>query len=210
MRYPVVKSKLSYCLHSVPTFLFLLLSIVCVATLTIAKQDYDARKSMIESDFQTKVEAPKSIPELDQKSVDLALAMYNIYVPSHVEAPKFDPLLEDRGLTTLRGWGKKLEVAVGPAAFESWGLLGSTLAHEIEVHCQQNFTVIQLKDMVGMSGTFAAEREAYLHELEHADRFDLSSSEYESIKATMDFYYPEASIQQNQTAELEEDSQESL
>ena len=190
MRYPVIKTKMSYALHSIPTFLFVLLSLACVATLTIAKQDYDARRSMLESEMQTFVATPESLPELNQESVDLALAMFNITIPSHVESPKFDPQLEDRGLTTLRGWGKKLEVAVGPAAFESWGLLGSTLAHEIEIHCNQNFTLIQLKDMVGMAGTHQAEREAYMHELTHADRFALTDSEYESIEATMNFYYP--------------------
>ena len=210
MHYPVLKSKLSYFLHSIPTFFFIILSVLCVATLTVAKQDYDARRSLLETELPTKIVAPESLPELDQASVDLALAMYNIHVPSHVSPPKFDSNLEDRGLTTLRGWGKKLEVAVGPAAFESWGLLGSTLAHEIEVHCHQNFTVIQLKDMVGMGGTSEAEREAYMHELEHAHRFDLSNSEYESIEATMNFYYPASSPDQNQLVELEGNAEEAL
>ena len=116
--------------------------------------------------------------------------MFNIKVPANVKPPFFDPNLEDRGLTTLRGWGHKLEVSVGPAAFESWGLLGSTLAHEIEIHCNQNFTLIRAMDLVGMEGTFNAEREAYNHELKNAKRFHLSEIEQTNIKATLDFYYP--------------------
>ena len=83
-----------------------------------------------------------------------------------------------------------MEVTVGPAAFESWGLLGSTLAHELEVHCQQNFTYIRLLDLLGLDGTLKAEREAYQHELSNAGRFHLGEVERENIKATMDFYYP--------------------
>ena len=81
-------------------------------------------------------------------------------------------------------------MTIGPAAFASWSLLGSTLAHELEVHCRQNFTLIRMQDLMGAQGTLKAERDAYAHELAHAERFNLSKIERMNIQATMDFYYP--------------------
>ncbi|RYZ81305.1 MAG: hypothetical protein EOP04_24245 [Proteobacteria bacterium] len=98
--------------------------------------------------------------------------------------------LEDRGLTTLNGYGKKLEVTIGPAAFTSWAVLGSTLAHEVEIHCNQNFSLIRMKDMLGLEGTNGAEREAYMHELSNSDRFKLKEADQASIRETMEYYYP--------------------
>ncbi|NRA64049.1 MAG: hypothetical protein HRU19_06165 [Pseudobacteriovorax sp.] len=176
----------------IPTFLYFCLTVFSFVTLMVAKQDYDARRSMINPTESIAIQLPSTKPKLSQESVDIALAMYNIEVPSNVKKPYYDPTFEDRGLTTLRGWGKKLEVSVGPAAFESWALLGSTLAHEIEVHCKQNFTAIRIQDLVGLDGTSNAEREAYSHELSNAERFGLSDKEAASIEATMNFYYPES------------------
>jgi len=174
-----------------PTLLFTVLSTISTASLILAKHAYDARQSN-QGELAQMVEIlpPSTRPELSQESIDIALAMFDIQVPSNTNYPEFDPDLEDRGLTTLRGWGRKMEVTIGPAAFASWGLLGSTLAHEIEVHCQQNFAMVRLRDLLGMEGTANAEREAYRHELDNADRFHLNSIERMNIQATMDFYYP--------------------
>ncbi|MFW7377623.1 MAG: hypothetical protein ACOH5I_02290 [Oligoflexus sp.] len=174
-----------------PTLLFTILSTISTVSLVLAKHAYDARQAdQSELVQMVSVLPPSTRPELSQESIDVALAMFDIQIPANTLHPEFDPLLEDRGLTTMRGWGRKLEVTVGPAAFTSWGLLGSTLAHELEVHCQQNFAMIRLKDLFGMEGTSNAEREAYLHELNNADRFHLNGIERMNIQATMDFYYP--------------------
>ncbi len=116
--------------------------------------------------------------------------MFDISIPKNANAPRLDIKLEDRGLTTLNGWGKNLEVTIGPSAFTSWAVLGSTLAHELEIHCNQNFAVIRMKDMMGLEGTSNAEREAYMHELTNSERFHLKAADQMSIQATMDYYYP--------------------
>ena len=142
---------------------------------------------------QVLVKAPEGRPPMNQDSVDLALVMYGIEVPTSANPPLFDPELKDRGLTTRGAFMDKAQVTVGPSAFSSWGLLGSTLAHEIEVHCQQNFLAIYVMDAVGLDGTGAAERQAYIHELRGAKRFGLEGDDAELIADTMDYYYPEHS-----------------
>ncbi|SMF21571.1 hypothetical protein [Pseudobacteriovorax antillogorgiicola] len=176
--------------YGLPTLLYVFTTCLAVIVLLAAKHDYDARQVFEGRSADILVVPPESAPELSQESVDIALALFNIQIPAGTKHPTFDPNLQDRGLTTLRGWGSKLEVTVGPAAFESWGLLGSTLAHELEVHCRQSFTLIRALDLLGLDGTLMAEREAYLHELNNAGRFHLGQIERENIQATMDFYYP--------------------
>ncbi len=186
----IVYRNLNEFIHRIPVFFYFFTTVLSIITLMIAKHDYDARRYLDEASLHITVLPPKTKPTLSQESVDAAMEMFNIKVPHNVQSPTFDASLEDRGLTTLRGWGHKLEVSVGPAAFESWGLLGSTLAHELEVHCRQNFTLIRALDLIGFNGTWDAEREAYHHELDNAKRFHLTESERFNIKATLDFYYP--------------------
>ncbi len=172
----------------------LALSLVFSATggIFLAKKAMDQREQFAKELRSVSVVPPSTKPAMSQESIDIALALFDIKIPQTAAHPRLDSSLEDRGLTTLNGWGTKLEVTIGPAAFSSWALLGSTLAHELEVHCQQNFSVIRLKDMMGLEGTQQAEREAYLHELANSERFHLKTADQLNIKATMDYYYPAA------------------
>jgi len=136
---------------------------------------------------------------VSQDSVNLALVLYNIEIPDNANFPKLDGDLTDRGLTTMHGLGTKLQVTVGPSAFSSWPLLGSTLAHELEVHCNQNFAAIRVMDLAGLDGTGSAEREAYRHEIKHAKRFGLSPDDQRQISYTMNFFYPEQGQQKSYT-----------
>jgi hypothetical protein len=140
---------------------------------------------------QVAIVAPTGRPPLTQESIDLALALYGVRVPTTAEHPVLDMKLADRGLTMRATFLEKAVVTVGPAAFASWGLLGSTLAHELEIHCQQNFLAIYFMDTVGLDGTGAAERQAYLHELANAERFGLARFDAQLIADTMDYFYPE-------------------
>ena len=137
-------------------------------------------------------ELPSSIgvPPITQESLYRAIAMYNIRIPHGVAFPTLDPNLQDRGLTSLNPWTKRFTVKIGPAAFQSWALLGSTLAHEFEVHCRQSFLWIHMQDLVGLNGTDQAEREAYAYEISSAPRFGLSADEIGMIQETVDYYYP--------------------
>jgi len=155
--------------------------------------DYSQRsKSELTRQWQSvTVSPPDSKPSYSQNSVDVAMAMFGIQMPENTAAPKFDPNLFDRGLTVRRGWNGKAKVTIGPPAFQSWSLLGSTLAHELEIHCNQSFFLISMLDTLGLDGTAIAERQAYQHELLHANRFGLTKLDQQLIQDTLEFYYPE-------------------
>jgi len=168
----------------------LCLVFVSIGSIFLARHALDLREQFAKDLNGVTVVPPMSKPPMTQESIDIAIEMFGINIPVNAENPTLDMKLEDRGLTTLNGWGKKLEVTVGPAAFSSWAVLGSTLAHELEIHCNQNFAVIRMKDMLGLEGTNGAEREAYMHELSNAERFHLKDADQMSIRSTMDYYYP--------------------
>jgi hypothetical protein len=131
-----------------------------------------------------KVKLPEEEPTPSQESIDLAMKTFSIET-YNCEYPKYDPRL-----TTVRGvmipsgsiLHLKRKVFIGPSAFESWGILGSTLAHELEVHCRQDLLLFNLKELLGMDGIREAEFEAYQHEIEQAHRFQLSRGELRSIQ----------------------------
>ena len=129
-------------------------------------------------------------PEANQESINLAMVAYGINMYDHDRLPQFDPKVLDRGITQKIGLSDYKVVTIGRPGFESWSILGSTLAHEIEIHCRQNFILIALADALGFDGTGIAEREAYDWELSQSFRFGLLSEERSSIKATVDSYYP--------------------
>ena len=128
-------------------------------------------------------------PSPSQINVDIAMGVYRINRPENCLWPIFIPKIAERGLTNSKGNEPK-EVYIGPAAFRSWAVLGSTLAHEIEVHCNQNVNLIILKDLLGLPGTAKAEGEAYGYELAHAKRFGLSVKEMIEIRRTVLINYP--------------------
>lgn len=129
-------------------------------------------------------------PVAGQEAIDLAMAYYKISKPSDANHPLFDSELKDRGLTVKSSWFGKTQVYIGPSAFANWAMLGSTLAHEVEVHCRQNFPLIFIKDRLGLDGTSDAEREAYRYEITNASRFGLSGRDAGLIAATVEYYYP--------------------
>ena len=153
---------------------------------------------------QVRIVSPATPPQITQEAINTALVMYDINVPATANFPMFDPELSDRGMTTMRGLGRKLDVTVGPSALASWPLLGSTLAHELEVHCRQNFTMIRMRDLAGFDGTGAAEREAYLHEVKNAARFGLSADDQQQIRYTMNFFYPVGHTDEGLAARLKQ------
>lgn len=155
-----------------------------------ARSEVGARRAFDRRVAAVKVIAPSGAPEVSQASIDLALVLFSIAVPASADHPLLDEELKDRGLTTRGAFMEKALVTVGPSAFTSWALLGSTLAHELEVHCQQNFFMIYAMDVTGLDGTGEAERQAYVHELRNAKRFGLPAGDADLIADTMEFYYP--------------------
>ncbi len=125
------------------------------------------------------------LPTLSGAAIDEAIKRFAIHVPKSVARPEIDHDLSDRGRTSWDLFGRSVAVKLGPIAFTSWGLLGATLAHELEIHCQQNLMAISFKDALGIDAKNSAEKEAYAHELSNADRFGLSPEEIQRIRETL-------------------------
>lgn len=140
---------------------------------------------------RTQVLAPLSVPSINQNNIDVAMKIFAIDKPKLGKHPILNNSLKDRGMSSKGAWDKKVSVEIGPSAFTSWALLGSTLAHEIEVHCNQNFVLINIFDLLGLDGTGEAERQAYSYELSQAKRFGTSIADKKLIATTMKYYYPE-------------------
>ena len=130
--------------------------------------------------------------EEDDSSIELAMLAYSIKAPKGCSNPYFNPDINDRdrGVTIKRPWNDEYSVQIGPQAFANWAILGSTLAHEIEVHCNQNFAWVNFLNLLGMDGTGFAERVAYNYEIANQDRFGLSSEDILSISTIKEHYYP--------------------
>jgi len=170
----------------------LVLVLVGVGIVFLGFKEAQARANQLKSNFVNSApELPAGEPELGQASINVALIAFGIEIPRNVKGPFFSAKLEDRGLTLKRDVDSDSVVYIGPEAFSSWSLLGSTLAHEIEIHCRQNFLAIHFQNISGFDGTGLAEREAYNYELLQADRFGLSEYERDLIKSTMFYFYPE-------------------
>lgn len=157
-----------------------------VAVASHARSGHVSAKAIEAGDLSV----PEGRPMPGQEAIDLAMEIYNISRPADAEHPVFDAELKDRGLTVKSSWLGKTQVSIGPSAFSSWGMLGSTLAHEVEIHCRQNFAMIYMRDQLGLNGTAEAEREAYRHEILNAERFGLSGRDRTLITATVEYYYP--------------------
>lgn len=163
--------------------------------------------------------APEESPSTNQESIDAAIEIFSVDVPEDTQAPQFDKNLYDRGLTTGNLLGQDKTISIGPAAFSSWGILGSTIGHEAEIHARQSFLKIVAVDKFFQmrlaakrfwdatiyafaggnkdsdehpdvsEGTLAAEREAYMFELGSSNRFGLTHAEQHAIEHVMNTYY---------------------
>jgi hypothetical protein len=129
-------------------------------------------------------------PPRSQESIEKAIHYFKIKIPSSVDKISFDPTLADRGLTYQANLAELCNISIGPSAFASWSLLGSTIAHEAEVHANQNLVITRILDLLNVDGSSYTERLAYLYELNQAGRFRLSLAERMEIIDTVDFYYP--------------------
>jgi hypothetical protein len=194
-------------------FIFLVLSLIVGG---FSAHEQSKQRSFEAAMRDIPVQFSISRPEPTQESVELAVAAFGIDRGGTVAFPLYDASLADRGLTAGGTLDVRRSVWVGSAAFVSWGVLGSTLGHEIEIHGQQSFVSILALDGVanvrrGLAalvsleradasvvrqnaeaswGTWRAERTAYLYEIRSAKRFGLNSEEVASIHQVMDYYYP--------------------
>lgn len=214
----VLKSLLEVAL-SFPQLSFVLFLAIGSVGLVKAHQEQQQYNALYASMRDVQVSVNLARPSPTQESIDLAMQIYSIDIDANVKWPIFDAGLIDRGLTTGGTISQKKSVNLGAAAFTSWAVLGSTLGHEVEIHCKQSFASIMFVDSISSLhhsaksffsshkanaatsyseeistefGTWNAERVAYKYEIGSKGRFGLSSQEVESINQVMNYYYPES------------------
>lgn len=113
--------------------------------------------------------------------INFALEVYGIK-SSHVDKISFDENLYSRGEYNV----VTNEVSIGPAALVSWGVLGSTLIHEVEVHGNQGIDKKILlgwqEKLLGKSSLAALEIEAYESEVRNSHRLGVHIIDLNGIK----------------------------
>lgn len=203
-------------LRKLPLLVATLVGLVGVWIAVKAWQENATLRAYEQAMSEVEVIPPQGYAPQSQEAVEIAMTLFSIETPSTVEGPVFDATLSDRGLTTGGLILPQKKVTIGPSAFTSWAVLGSTLAHEIEVHVEQSFFMVVARDhltrlqlearrrlgrvfpniapsaaeLFENDGTWKAERDAYMHEIRNAKRFGLSQEEVASIWRVMDYFYP--------------------
>lgn len=112
-----------------------------------------------------------------------------------VERYQVDPSFNDNSYTTPDG-GQGI-VTFGPPAFRSVGWLGASIAHEFEVHIQQQLLKGQWFDSkTDPQGYAMQEVQAYDHIIsQQVSRFGLTGAEQHVMKATRDHFYIQLNAQ---------------
>ena len=156
---------------------------------SIVREDVNKKRSF-SSEFKSyNISKIKRRPSVSMESIHIAMHRYNIQYPSgsYCEYPQISYDLGPgvRGVVRENIPMVSAGVYIGPAAFSSWAILGSTLAHEIEVHCSQDLLHISLMMMLMPHSSRNIETEAYLHELHGKNRFDHTSFERQEIFRSM-------------------------
>jgi hypothetical protein len=133
----------------------------------------------------------EGIPSISQESIDKAIENFEIHVPLFALHPRLDLHMRDAvGQAYLQYFYHICKTAIGPGAFTSWGMLAAVIAHEVEVHCNQNLWLAGFEATLGKSSILKLERQAYMYTLLEAKRFQLTDSEILSINSVMEYYYP--------------------
>ncbi|BBH52089.1 hypothetical protein JCM31447_05260 [Fluviispira sanaruensis] len=199
------KTDIFYTLFKiVPFILFLSIMFYCLILNYNEKNQY---KIMQENLIEVPVLYPSTAPEKNNQCILLAMALFSIDKNKNSMQPVYDPSLNVRGLTSGMIFSPKKNIYIGDEAFENWGLLGSTLAHEVEIHGNQSFVEIEfinflyhyvyefkynlLLHLINKSdvqyknkkiGTIKAEKEAYKYELKSKNRFSLNAQNEKSLQ----------------------------
>lgn len=122
-----------------------------------------------------------------QQAIDLAIDVYKIDV-SKVSSVLYNPEVDDEGLTTpTTDECETPLVEIGDGAFRSPGWLGSSLAHEVEVHVnKQQRHLCHYADPLTKA---LFEVEAYDFELSRVERFGTDQRELAELGARRKRHY---------------------
>lgn len=123
-------------------------------------------------------------PTPGQRAIDQAMILFDIKVSKGIDWPLYDPHLgyKYRAIALQEEVLGRKSILIGKASFYSWGVLGSTLAHEIEVHGRQSIFWLSLRARLFGISTASAEVEAYNYEIYSAKRFGLTKEDISSLK----------------------------
>jgi hypothetical protein len=128
---------------------------------------------------------------LKQAAIQRAIDTYGIdvsHVPFGVIYSPHGNMRDREGATFLDRDGT-VRVEIGDDAFASASRLGSTIAHEVEVHVNRQIAKGIHDPPSDEQGTLIQEVEAYDYELLNKDRFGLSDDELKLLKQRRASYY---------------------
>jgi uncharacterized Zn-binding protein involved in type VI secretion len=109
-----------------------------------------------------------------QEAIEQAVKHYGVDI-SQAKTVTYDPTVKGEAVTSNDG-----RVRVGDKAFASPGWLGSSIAHETEVHVNEQAK--KGKWYTGKQGTAIQEVQAYDHEIANARKYGLTDSEVNDLK----------------------------
>ncbi|MHC9510882.1 RHS repeat domain-containing protein [Kangiella sp. M94] len=124
-------------------------------------------------------------PKDRQKAIDEAVKHFRIGLEG-VSSLSYNENITQDGITSPNYNNTQADVEIGPRAFvrNSFGWLGSVIAHEVEVHVQMQ--MLNKKYWTGPQPVYLQEVQAYQYELDQAKRFGLTKNE---IKDLRQIYY---------------------
>lgn len=124
--------------------------------------------------------------ELKQQAIEFAIKVYQIDV-TKAKKVVYDSSVIGEALTVPGHRGEPPTIRVGNQAFSSAPMLGSTLAHESEIHVgKQERRGRWYNDPIGKP---LQEVEAYDFEIASHERFDLSSKDLADLQARRKHHY---------------------
>jgi hypothetical protein len=128
---------------------------------------------------------------LKQSAIRRAIATYRIDVSRLHLGVSYSPHgdMRDREGATYLDEDGTVRVEIGDEAFASAARLGSTIAHEVEVHVNRQIAKGVYYPSTDEQGTLIQEVEAYDHELASKDRFELGADELKLLKQRRASYY---------------------
>jgi hypothetical protein len=189
--------------------LFIIATLIVVTCQAMGISEYNARYETLHL-LNTKI---SGMPPVSQSSIDIAMKLYAIKRPPSCKHPVLGKILE-LGEISGHPLSSTRIITMGKNAFTSWGMLGSVLSHEIEVHCNQTFILASILDAIDEKyeefnktykppsspmlvlvpkvyyGLWLMEQEAYSYQIKYAARFGLTEKEVNSIRYTRDYLYP--------------------
>jgi len=121
---------------------------------------------------------------LRQSAIARAIALYRIAAPRvHARvAYSASGDMRDRDSATYVDHDGSIRVEIGEGAFASAGRLGSTIAHEVEVHLNRHLGRGVYYPPIDERTALIQELEAYDYELANRDRFGLAASELQLLQ----------------------------